>query len=205
MSSLWQAEIARSYEDVIDIFERSVQECPDELWGAPVWRVRKQDRHAWPIVGGMGEDLADEDRLQLHAAFWNVVFHTLTSTDGYLDVGSETPHPLRVNQPALHCLPERPYTREELLEYVEFCRAKAKRTFDLLTDVDAQGPSLHRPPRDTLAHVLIHNLLHLKEHAAQLDLFLNLRAAWSDERWLTTNRWFTPCQNCEAEIPAPHA
>ena len=197
MPSLWQTELGRSYEDVIDLFERSVRDCPDELWRTAVWRVRKQDRHAWPIVGGMGEELPEDERLQLHSAFWNVVFHALTATDGYLDVGTESPHPLRVGQPPIHCLPDQPYTRAELLDYVAFCRDKAQRTLSLLTEKEAAGPSLHRPPRDTLAHVLIHNLLHLNEHATQLQLFLNLRAEWSDERWLTTNRWFTPCPSCE--------
>jgi hypothetical protein len=196
VTSLWPSELARSYGDVIELFEQSVRDCPEALWGAPVWRVRKEDRHAWPIVGGMGEELADDDRLQLHAAFWNVVFHALSATDGYLDVGVETPHPLRAAQPPMHFLPARPYSRDELLDYVAFCREKAKRTFSKLTEDDAAGPSLHRPPRDTLAHVLIHNLLHLNEHSTQLRLFLNLRADWSDERWLVSNRWFTPCEHC---------
>lgn len=34
---------------MIDLLERALRECPDNLWGASVWKVKLTDRHVWPM------------------------------------------------------------------------------------------------------------------------------------------------------------
>ena len=92
-----------------------IEACPDEHWSAPVWQVQRADRHVWPIVRGMGADLPDDERLELQAAFWNVVTHALHALDVYLD-GGVTPAapapPFDTWQMPGHILPEQPPTRQ---------------------------------------------------------------------------------------------
>lgn len=90
-----------------------IEACPDEHWSAPVWQVQRSDRHVWPIVRAMGADLPDEERLQLQAAFWNVVVHALRALDVYLDGRvhpAAPPPPFDTWQMAGHILRDQPPT-----------------------------------------------------------------------------------------------
>ena len=194
------------YEDALDAFEVVLRDCPAELWTASVWEVREGDRHVWPIVRGMGAGLPDAERLQLHSAFCNVAYHLLFWLDHYLGGGLGTPvppAPFRGDEQDPHVLPERAYTREELLEYLAFNRRKAAGVFAELTDERLEQPArIGRP----LGDLLLNNLVQVTGHVTELQMFLNRAAGWSDSRWTTEGKWFRPCVNCEpgaAAEPAP--
>jgi hypothetical protein len=184
------------YEDWLESFEIVLRECPDPLWTRSVWDVRLDDRHVWPIVRGMGAELPDHERLQLHSAFCNVSFHILFWFDHYLGggLGAPTPPPpFRADEQDSHVLPERVYTREELLAYLHYCRAKAAALFDDLDDDRLEQPArIGRPFGD----LMLNNLIQLATHTAQLQIFLSRDGGWSDPRWRTTDRWFQPCEHC---------
>ena len=187
------------YADAIDSLEQVLRDCPDDLWGASVWQVRLSDRHVWPIVRGLGAELPDGERLQLHSAFWYVAYHALFFLDFYLSQGGvgepAPPPPFRSDDHQPHTLPERVYSREELLDYVAHCRRTAESVLGGLTEEAAE-----RPARIGLAFtdLLIGNLVSVSEHIAQFQVFLNTRAGWSDPRWSTSDRWFRPCPHCGA-------
>ena len=195
----WRDVLVRTYEEAFESLEKVLAECPDDLWSASVWEVRPGDRHVWPIIRGMGEDLPDAERLQLHSAFCNVAYHVLFFADYYLGGGVGEPNPpppFRGDEQQPHVLPHRVYTREELLGFVDYCRRKAESVLGGLTDEVADAPARNRWP---LAATLVRNLVQLTDHTAQLTLFLNLRAGWQDSRWTTSDRWFRPCEHCPTE------
>jgi hypothetical protein len=200
MSTAWlQTTLTNLYEEALDSLESPIRGCPDELWGASMWEVRLTDRHVWPIVRGMGEDLPDEERLQLHSAFGNIAYHVLFFLDHYLSGGVGTPDPpppFRGDEQEPHTLPHRMYTRDELLEYLGFCRRKAESVLAGLTEEQLERPARIGWP---LGDLLIRNVIQVTDHAAQLSLFLNRAAGWSDPRWTTSDRWFRRCPDCPGE------
>ncbi len=69
-------------------------------------------------------------------------------------------------------LPPRVYSKEELTAYLAYGRSKCKTWLETLTDEFAIQRC--RPEwRDmTIAELLLDNMRHVQEHAAQLNLFL---------------------------------
>lgn len=204
VTNSWLPSTLRSlYEEAIDVLETAVRDCPDDLWTISIWEVRLADRHAWPIVRGMGDDLSDRDRLQLHSAFCNVAYHAIFFLDHYLGGGvgpPQPPEPFRGDEQDAHRLPHRVYTREELLDYLVHCRRKSRSLLEALPDERlAQPARIGRPFGD----LLIRNLIQANEHAAQLSLFLNHRAGWSDPRWTPADQWFRRCPDCAEENRRP--
>lgn len=194
--SVWATSLAERYDQAIGVLAELVEACPDTHWSDPVWEVRRTDRHVWPIVRGMGAELPDEKRLQLQAAFWNVVVHSLHALDGYLDGGLRPPSPpppFDAWQMPGHVLPDKPPTRDEVLSYLARLRARTGDTLGRLTAEDEKRPARRGLP---FADLLIHELVHLAEHNAQLEQFLNVRAGWSRPDWQTSDRWFRPCEHC---------
>lgn len=196
--SLWLAtSLSYLYEDAFEVLERALNQCPDDLWTRSVWEVRRTDRHVWPIIRGMGSDLQAEERLQLHSAFCNVAFHLLFFVDHYLSGGlgrPRPPAPFEGEEQAGHTLPLRVYTREELLAYLDHCRVKARAKLTGITEAQLEQPArIGRPFGD----LLLQNLVQINDHSAQLNLFLNREAGWSDLRWTPEDRWFRRCLDCE--------
>ena len=163
--SIWANVFSERYDCAIAQLAMLIEACPDEHWSAPVWQVQSSDRHVWPIVRGMGADLPDEERLQLQAAFWNIVVHALHALDVYLDGGvapAVPPPPFDTWQMPGHILPDQPPTRQQLLDYLASMRTKAHRVLDHLTDADAARPARRgRPFGDLLVHELVHRV-HLR-------------------------------------------
>jgi hypothetical protein len=163
------------YAAEIDSLERALKDCPDDLWEESLWEVKKEEPWVWPINRGMGEGLPDSQRLQIHSALWNVAYHTLFFLDLYLSDGTspyEPPAPFREDDHQGNALPARMYTRSELLSYVDYNRTRARSILENLTDEQAARPVRRRP---TFADLLLHNLLHAREHRVQMDLLLSLK------------------------------
>ena len=200
MTNSWLPWTLRNlYEEATNMLETAVRDCPEGLWTSSVWEVKLSDRHVWPIVRGMGGDLPDPERLQLHSAFCNVAYHVIFFLDHYLGggVGSpKPPEPFRGDEQDAHVLPHRVYTRDELLRYIAHCRAKAEDLLATLNDERLAEPARIGWP---FGDLLIRNLIQVNEHAAQLSLFLNQTAGWSDPRWTPADEWFRPCPDCPQE------
>jgi hypothetical protein len=148
----------------------------------------------------MGAELLDRQRLQLHSAFCNVAYHVIFHLDHYLSGGvgrPQPPEPFRGDEQDPHTLPHRVYTRDELLDYVAHCRRKAEDLLAKLTDERLAQPARIGWP---FGDLLIRNLIQANEHAAQLNLFLNQKAGWSDPRWTPGDRWFRRCPDCPEAV-----
>ncbi len=144
------------------MLENAVQACPDELWG---------------------------DRSQ-HLQFWYIAYHALFWLDLNLSGTTEgfaPPPPFTLSElDPSGTLPERVYTKAEILGYLEYERAKSRETIQTLTD-ERMHVSWRFPwwrEAMSLGEVLLFTMRHVQEHAAQLGLLLgqtdNLPPGWDD-------------------------
>ncbi len=159
MDTTWKAIIWNQFGAAIDMLENAIRACPDEVWGdfskKPKWKKRD-------IVG-----------------FWYLVYHTLFFLDYYLSEGIKSekdfapPAPFTLSEfDPEGVLPERVYTKEELLTYLDHCRKKFGRLMTGWTEEGAHRAS-GIPYRDmTVAELLLYNMRHVQHHAAQLNLIL---------------------------------
>lgn len=132
----------------IDTLENVIIACPDDLWG---------------------------DRTQ-RFEYWYACFHTLFWLDYYLSKDTKEfkpPEPFGLEEmdPA-GVLPDRVYTKEELLTYLKHGRNKAKVAIYELTEERAVQPYLFGKATLSFAELLLYIMRHIQHHAAQLNLIL---------------------------------
>jgi hypothetical protein len=155
----------------IDMLENAMLACSDRLWSDPSGRPEPRSRD---VVG-----------------FWYVAFHALFWLDFYLSGAQEdftppAPFTLAERDPAGR-LPERPYTKNELLEYLSHCRSKYRATIESLTTERADRRLHVRWGDITFAELLLYNMRHVQHHAAQLNLLLRQHGERPPD-WVTAAR-----------------
>lgn len=166
----------RQFASAIGMLERAIHACPDELWSDPSRPPEWKDDD---VVG-----------------FWYVVYHTLFWLDCYLTGSREgfaPPEPFNLDEfdPA-GTLPERAYSKAELLDYLDHGREKCRVTIAALTAEKAARLCEFPWVRLSFGELLLDNMRHVQHHTAQLNLILrqNVQAA---PGWIaTTNRPLTP-------------
>lgn len=180
MTSTWAASLAHNYESAVESMRAVLQDCPDELWAANMWEVRKTDLAVLPPRGADGEvpedPVVQERMLQAFSAVWSVAYHALFHLDYDLGGGIEPwspPPPFGKDDQGAFVVP-RTYTRDELLTYTDYCVTGRGGILDGLTDEQAAAPlpDNHRYKGKPYAEQLIAALLHLNEHAAQVRQFV---------------------------------
>ncbi|MEW5829781.1 MAG: DinB family protein [Chloroflexota bacterium] len=70
----------------------------------------------------------------------------------------------------------RTYTREELLGYLESCRRKCRETITTLSKEQASRLCRFAWGELSFAELQLYSLRHVREHAAQLSMFLGQQA-----------------------------
>jgi hypothetical protein len=151
----WREVIWHQFGAAITTLENALRACPDELWREHLWQE---------------QDNAD------FAAYWYIAFHTLFWLDFY---NSETyasfapPAPFTMSEADIDgVLPERVYTKAELLTYLEYGRAKCRARIASAPDLLAMQQVRSDWDDMTIAGLFMYNMRHVQEHAAQLSLFL---------------------------------
>jgi hypothetical protein len=143
----------------IDMLENAINACPDELWG---------------------------DRTQ-NPKFWYLVYHTLFWLDFYLTTSAEEfipPKPFTFSElDPEGLLPERVYTKDELLTYLEHGRKKCRQTIENLTDEIAKKPYKFGSVEMSFGELLLYNLRHVQHGIGQLNLILRQKID-SAPRWV---------------------
>lgn len=160
MDTPWKAMIWAQFGAAIDMLENALLACPDELWS---------------------------DRSQ-HTEFWYVVYHTLFWLDLYLSgsvEGFTPPAPFTLDElDPVGLLPERPYTKDELQSYLAHGRRKCRTTLEALTDEQAGQRCRFSWGEIRFGELLLYNMRHVQEHAAQLNLILG-QTFGSAPDWVT--------------------
>jgi len=129
----------------IDMLENAITDCDDNLW------------------------IADNK-------YWYTAYHTLFFLDYYLSDDPDhfnppTPFTLSEMDPA-GVLPERVYTREELLIYLRFCRKKCHDLIQELSQENAGRRFINSYRNYSITEILLYNMRHVQHHTAQLILLL---------------------------------
>jgi hypothetical protein len=156
METFWKTIIWRQFGAAIDMLENAIRACPDDLWSDP----SKPPQWISRDVPG----------------FWYVAYHTLFFLDFYLsesEKGFAPPPPFTLDEldPA-GLLPERPYTKDELLTYLAYGRAKCLAVVEALTDESARERCGFERLDMPLGELLLYSMRHVQHHAAQLNLLL---------------------------------
>lgn len=172
MDPAWKGAIWRQIGAAIDELEGAVKACPDNSWRAPLW------------------DNVDRPHFFL-PEFWYVVYHTLFWLDLYLtgaEEGFAPPPPfMLVEQNDEGPLPERPYSKDELQSYLRDCRARCRATIEGLTEEGAQRRCRFSWGEVSFGELLLYNMRHVQEHAAQLNLMLGQHGGATTD-WVASAR-----------------
>jgi len=166
MDANWRTSLWQQFGAAIDMLDNVVAACPDELWRVRLW---------------------DDVELPGSAEFWYIAYHTLFWLDLYLSgavEGFEPPAPFNLDEldPA-GVLPDWEIEKFELQAYLEHGRRKCRATIDALTDEQAARLCKFPWGEVSFASLLLDNMRHVQEHAAQLNLILGQKIGWSP-RWV---------------------
>jgi hypothetical protein len=169
MDAMWRESLWRQFGAAIDMLESALRACPEELWSARLW-------------GGDRPELSE---------FWYVGYNTLFWLDLYLYGSVEgfvPPAPFTLDEldPA-GLVPERRYTKDELLSYLDHGRRKCHAMIEALTDEKARRPGKVAWGEVPYAELLLDNMRHVQEHAAQLNLYLGQRLG-ADAGWVSQTK-----------------
>lgn len=163
--------LERQYRAALDMHRSAVDQCPAELW-------------------------ADGEHVN---AFWQIAYHALFFTHLYLMPHADDYDPWPGHQTNVQhedgltgegdpessapLLP-RPYTREEVLAYWDFCDVRLGEWLDSI-DLASSASGFYWYPVSKLEHQLV-NIRHLQHHTAQLADRLRKGAdrgvAWAGSR-----------------------
>jgi hypothetical protein len=168
MEPYLQPIIWRQFGSAIDMLENAMRACPDDLWKVQLWPVTAPNPEL--------------------SAFWYIAYHTLFWLDLYLTgavEGFAPPEPFTLDEldPA-GLTPERTYTKDELQTYLEHDRTKCQATIDLLTDERAWQICKFPWGEVPFLELLLDNMRHVQEHAAQLNMILGQKIRF-DPGWIT--------------------
>jgi len=166
MNETWTRATETQFEVAIEMLGSALRECPDDLWQESLWYDRS--------MPGFSE-------------FWYVAYHALFWLDLYLSGSGDgfvPPAPFTLDEldPA-GVLPPRVYTRDELERYLAHSADKCRAIFRNMTDEQARrtyeiGSKKHKM---SFAELLLYNMGHVREHAAQLNMFLGQRRGQAAE------------------------
>jgi hypothetical protein len=161
VATFWKSSVWQQFGAAIDMLRNAIVACPEELWS---------DRSERPEL-------------------WYTVYHTLFWLDLYLTgslEGFAPPAPFTLGELEADVMPDRVYTKDELLAYLEHCRQKCRATIEALTVETAdRRPSVSRV--DSFLELLLYNMRHVQEHNAQLGLVLGQKIGWEAD-WVAKAR-----------------
>lgn len=150
MDSALKTLLWNQYGAAIDMLDEAIRMCPDNLWTTAVYE--------------------DEDDLA-YGQFWYVAYHTLSWLDLYLTgdyTGFAPPAPFVRGR-----LPDAPYAKADILDYLHHCRRKCQLVITGLTE--EQAYRMHAFPFMAdlgFLELQLYTMRHVQEHAAQLSLVL---------------------------------
>jgi hypothetical protein len=145
MENTLNAIIWRQFGASIDMLNNAITLCPSAFW--------------------------DTDK-----KFWYNAYHCIFFLDYYLTLEPKNflPPPSFSLSEFEDRMPERTYTKEEILAYLQFCRKKCCDLIGNMTDEIANGnwTNESKTMNYNVVEILLYNMRHVQHHAAQLNLLL---------------------------------
>ncbi|HMQ47415.1 MAG TPA: DinB family protein [Saprospiraceae bacterium] len=143
MNQVVKESLWKQFGASLDMLENALIACPDALWDT-------------------------------ETKFWHIAYHTLFFLDYYL-----SDEPLSFSPPAPFTmaefegrLPERVYSKEELLDYLQHGRQKCRTLIAGLTEAGALKRFVDDIADDPTIEIILYNLRHVQHHVGQLNLLL---------------------------------
>ena len=179
-TSIWVQSLELNFQDAFDLLEAAVRDCTDELWLANMWEVPAPEAAA-EIRGPDGDLVADplkrQALVQRHGAPWGVVWHALQVLDARLCQGELVPWQA---SPALGVEPgfdietlSVPWSRDDLLGYIDYCRQRVVDALEELTEEKAaRRLASGRHQGKPYAWRLMQMMRHVTEHGSQIRQFI---------------------------------
>ncbi|GAB3508688.1 DinB family protein [Emticicia fontis] len=108
--------------------------------------------------------------------FWYQAFHALFFLDYYLTMEPKNfvpPSPFTESE-FEDSMPERTYTKKELIDYLSFCREKCRTLIENLSkeQLECRWINSSGSMDYSVYEIIIYNMRHLQHHVAQLNLHL---------------------------------
>jgi len=132
----------------IDMVRNAINDCPEDLWS----------------------------RRDLKPEYWYLAYHTLFWLDFYLTDSPDAYRPYRniglTEFDPAGIIPDKVFTKPELLEYLEHGRTKCENVISLLTDAKANERYEFNKMNFSFLELLLYNMRHAQHHAAQMNLIL---------------------------------
>jgi hypothetical protein len=150
VDSTWRQLLRRQTSAAIDMLENAIVACPEWLW--------------------------DADDQQ--PAFWYLAYHTLFFLDFYPSdpAAFVPPAPFTLSElDPSGVLPERTYSKDELLAYLAHGRRKHLALVETLTAERAAERRDYPWLQTTVGELALITLRHVQHHTAQLNLILRQR------------------------------
>ncbi|MEW5980274.1 MAG: DinB family protein [Acidobacteriota bacterium] len=143
---LWQ-----QFGAAIDMLQNAILACPESLWG---------DRSQRP-------------------EFWYTAFHALFFLDYYVsnsEAGYHPPSPFTLDElDERGIIPDRVYSKEELLAFLERGRSNCRTAIQGLTEESARAKCGFSWLDLSVEEMMLYNMRHVQHHAAQLNMLLSQR------------------------------
>lgn len=145
MNQMIKETLWRQFGASIEMLENAIQLCPAEYW-----------------------DTKNK--------FWYISYHCLFWLDYYLtlkpaDFSPPAPYTLSEFDP-FGAMPDRTYSKEEMLSYLEHSRKKCFKLISGLTDGLANSRWINDYKNYSVFEILLYNMRHVQHHTAQLNLLL---------------------------------
>ena len=190
MTSIWVESLGRNFDEALDLLAAAMRDCTDDLWGSSMWEV-PADLFGPAPPGPDGKPVTDPAArtalAQRRSTPWSVAWHALEGLDYDLsgEFGPWAPPPPFAGNPhwLLTSLPT-PWTRTELLGYLDYCRKRVRDTLAGMTDEQAATllPQAHRYGGQPHAWIITSAVGHTIEHAAQIRQFITAASMASVQR-----------------------
>jgi hypothetical protein len=184
MGTIWAESVRRSLDEAVELLGAVIEDCPDELWCAPMWQVQPSE-----IVGEVFDDdgitITDsaqrEARIQRWSQPWSVAWHALEVLDYDLtgELAPWTPPPPFAGNPHWQTFTSLPvgWSHSEIAGYVDHCRQRVRDLLGDLTEEEAATllPATHRYAGKPYAWIVTSLIGHTTAHATQIRQFTGTR------------------------------
>jgi hypothetical protein len=166
VASIWVESLSVNFQAALDLLESAIRDCTDELWQANMWNV--------PVRGEPAELRA---LIQRMGQPWGVAWHALEILDfkltgGTVPWGREPETWPRFGGKGIDDITtlSGPWSQEDLLGYIEYCRQRVVDALRMLTDERA-ATLIGRRAEPYVAR-LMRTQDHVIEHASQIRQFI---------------------------------